>query len=122
MKRLTFLSTVVFSLLIVSNLFITGCSKDDDTPSNTDLLCRTWVWGEEDLLMRFQSDGTAVLNDGNTGTFNFLWRWGNKDETQLVLTYVKSGKVEKYIVVSITDKELVLKDETGSKQITIYAA
>ena len=48
--------------------------------------------------------------------FIIYGKW-DKDETLLEITSVKSGKVEKYIVVSVSDKELVLKDETGIQQL-----
>lgn len=121
MKRSLILK-LSFLFVIASTLMLNGCSKDDDSSSKTDLLCRTWIWGEDEVLMRFQNDGTAVLNDGDTGTFYFQWRWDNKEETILVITSVRSGKVEKYIVAKISTEELVLKDDTGANQITIYAA
>lgn len=120
MKKILF-RNLPFLFVIVSVLILNGCEKEENKPSKTDLLCRTWIWGESNVLMRFQNDGTAVLNDGDAGTFHYLWRW-DSDETLLVVTSVKQGNVEKYTVVKITDKELVLTDETGKYQITIKVA
>lgn len=126
MKRTLFLR-LIFSLTVTLALLLNGCKKEDDAISKTDLLCRTWIWGDEDDLnwktyMTFHVDGKAVVEDINLSTnyvgyFQYTWNWGNKEETLLVLTSNKSGQVERLTIVSITEKEMIIKDESGNKVV-----
>lgn len=132
MKRTLFLR-LIFSLTVILALSLNGCKNEDEATSNdkvtskTDLLCRTWIWGDENdqnwkTYMTFYIDGTAQIEDINLSTnytayFQYSWKWGNVEETLLVLTSNKSGKIEHFTIVSITQKDLIIKDESGNKVV-----
>lgn len=116
------------TFLIAFVLLFTGCSKDDDAPSKTELLCRTWIVEKSDTyetFLTYHNDGTALIDDiyiptNNHSQFYYTWKWIDEAETTIATKSNKTGVEWHDVIIRLTEKELTIKKLDGS-QVTYSA-
>jgi hypothetical protein len=113
---------------LISLLLLSAC-KNDDPPSQTDLLCHDWkvakLFVEDqsgqqfeaflgvEITLKFTADKQAIMSSNNE-TDTAIWSWTNDEKSVRLQT--TSGSVT-YDVQKLTDQELWIRfqsAETGN--------